>query len=169
MKTRKIKKKRFCLPKEIQNEIKKKKLFQKQLQSKMQNGERDVELERKLKKHQNFVNKKIKSFVRGKTGQNISSESNAQEIWKSVNDILRPQKSSHNNLKIETEDKLIEEPLQVAEKFSVFFKEKIEKLVEGIKNNNLDPLSKLKTKFQAKDLKFKVKTVSENKVLQILK
>ena len=52
--------------------------------------------------------------LRGKTGQNISSESNAQEIWKSVNDILRPQKSSHNNLKIETEDKLIEEPLQVA-------------------------------------------------------
>ena len=135
----------------------------------MHNGERDVELERKLKKHQNFVNKKIKSFDREKAGQIITSESNVQEIWKSVNGILRLQKSLHKNLNIVTEDKLIEEPLQVAEKFNVFFKEKIEKLVEGIKNNNLDPLSKLKTKFQAKDLKFKLKTVSENKGLQILK
>ena len=68
MKTRKIKKKRFCLPKEIQNEIKKKKHFQRQLQSKMQNGETDVELERKLKKQKNFCNKMIKSFVREKAG-----------------------------------------------------------------------------------------------------
>ena len=45
MKTRKIKKKKFRLPKEIQNEIKKKKHFQRQLQSKIQNGETDVELE----------------------------------------------------------------------------------------------------------------------------
>ena len=33
----------------------------------------------------------------------------------------------------------------------------------------MDPLSRLKNKFQAKDLKFKLKTVSEYKVLQILK
>ena len=35
-----------------------------------------------------------------------------QEIWKSVNGILRPQKCSPNTLKIETMDKVIEEPLQ---------------------------------------------------------
>ena len=50
MKTRKIKKKRFCLPKEIQNEIKTKKDLQRQLKSKIQNGKIDMELERKLKK-----------------------------------------------------------------------------------------------------------------------
>ena len=33
----------------------------------------------------------------------------------------------------------------------------------------MDPLSRLKNKFQAKDLKFKLKKVSEYKVLQILK
>ena len=33
----------------------------------------------------------------------------------------------------------------------------------------MNPLSRQKNKFQAKDLKFKLKTVSEYKVLQILK
>ena len=49
MKTRKIKKKRFCLPKEIQNEVKRKKDLQRQLKSKIQNGVIDVDLEKKLK------------------------------------------------------------------------------------------------------------------------
>ena len=122
MKTRKIKKKRFCLPKEIQNEIKRKKDLQRQLKSKIQNGEIDMELEIKLKKQRNFCNKIIKSFVREKEGHNITSDSNVQEIWKSVNGILRPQKCSSNTLKIETMDKVIEEPLQIAEKFNAFFK-----------------------------------------------
>ena len=106
---------------------KRKKELQRQLKSKIQNGVIDVDLERKLKKRQNFCNKIIKSFVREKAGQNITSDSNVQEIWKSVNGILRPQKCSPNTLKIETMDKVIEEPLQIAEKFNTFFKEKIEK------------------------------------------
>ena len=103
---------------------KRKKELQRQLKSKIQNGVIDVDLERKLKKRQNFCNKIIKSFVREKAGQNITSDSNVQEIWKSVNDILRPQKCSPNTLKFEIMDKVIEEPIQIAEKFNTFFKEK---------------------------------------------
>jgi hypothetical protein len=168
--SRKMKNKRFCLPKEIQNEIKKHKDLQRQLQTKVQNGEVDLELEKKYKKHNNYCNKMIKKSVREKTGQNITNVSNVQEVWKSVNDILKPERISKNTLKIETDDKLIEDPLQLAETFNMFFKDKVENLASGIKKNkNIDPLLKLRNKLQDADLKFKLKTVRENKVLEILK
>ena len=92
------------------------------------------------------------------------------EIWKSVNDVLRPESTSKTTLKIETENQTIKDQLELAEKFSSFFKEKVKKLASRIKNDkNIDPLSKLSEKLHDSKLKFKLKTFHEKHVLKILK
>ena len=94
----------------------------------MKTGKIKLELERKYKKHNNYCNKVIKKVVQEKTGGNITSKSNSKEIWNSINDILSPESMIKKPLKIQTEDQLIEDPLLLAEKFNIFFKEKAENL-----------------------------------------
>ena len=84
--------------------------------------------------------------------------------------LLLQQLNAKNFLKIETKEGIIEDPLQVAEEFNTFFKEKIEKLEANInKNPNIDPLSELKKKMKHSNLKFSLRTVKEKEVLKILK
>ena len=169
-KTRKVRQKKICLPKESQVEIKRQKNLHKRSQYKVQNGEINFELMKELKKQNNYTNKLIKKAVREKTGKNITSESSVNEIWKSVNDVLRPESTSKTTLKIETENQTIKDQLELAEKFSSFFKEKVKKLASRIKNDkNIDPLSKLSEKLHDSKLKFKLKTFHEKHVLKILK
>ena len=121
------------MPKDVQIAIKEKKKLQKIHHNKMQNGEMDSDLVRKLKKHSNYCYKVIKKSVREKTGKNITSSSSMKEIWKSVNDILKPNTLTRNSIMIQTGNKLIKDPLELAEKFNVFFKEKVENLAESKK------------------------------------
>ena len=79
-KTRICKQKKYFLPKHIQSLIKERKTLQKTYQSKVQNGEIDSELERKLKKHSNYCNKVIKQAVGEKVGQNITDKSCVKDI-----------------------------------------------------------------------------------------
>ena len=86
-----------------------------------------------------------------------------QEVWNSLNDILKPDRVARNSLKIETENKSIEDPLELAESFNNFFKEKVEGLAPRIKNDRLtDPLPRLREKLHDCNLKFSLKTVSES-------
>ena len=127
--------------------------MEKMLKLKMQQGQTDLKLQNDYKKHRNYCNKLIKNAVRVSRGQNITSSNNIKEVWSSINDILRPERLSRSNLKIETEGQVIEEQSELAETFNIFFKEKIEKLAAGIKKDqNIDPLSKLKNKLQNLDL-----------------
>jgi hypothetical protein len=65
---------------------------------------------------------------------------------------------------------LIEDPLQLAEAFNVFFKEKVEKLAASIKKDpDNNPFSRLKEKLRDSNLKFNLKTVSEVVVLNLLR
>ena len=169
-KKRKNKKKKFRLPMEVQNEIKKQKELQKKHLNNVENGKSDATLERIFKKQRNFTNSLIKKAVREKAGRNISNESTMKQVWDGINDIIRPERNAKNILKIETENGIIEDPLQVAEKFNMFFKEKIEKLEANInKNPNIDPLSELKKKLKHSKLKFSLRTVKEKEVLKIMK
>ena len=59
-------------------------------QTKLQNCEHDFELEKTLKKNENYCNKLIKNPIREKEGKNITSASSTKDIWKSINDIHRP-------------------------------------------------------------------------------
>ena len=84
----------------------------------MKNGEKDLDLLKELKKHSNFTNKMIKKAVRVNNGQNVSSVSTVKEIWNNINDILKPEKSARSSLKIETENKIIADRLELAETFN---------------------------------------------------
>ena len=75
VKTRKVKQKMFCLPKDVQAAIHRKKHLQKQHQSMVQIGKADLDLEREFKKQKNYCNKLIKKAVREKNCQNVTSDS----------------------------------------------------------------------------------------------
>ena len=82
-----------------------------------------------------------------KTGKSITYDSSVKEIWKSIVDILNPLTLAKTKIKIQKDDNLIEDPLELAETFNTFFKEKIELLASNIKTTeNMDPLSKLSKK-----------------------
>ena len=93
-----------------------------------------------------------------------------REVWSSLNDILKPQTLANNSIKIDIEIKIIEDLLELAENFNIFFKEKVERLAATIRNDKLtDPLSRLRNKLHGSNLKFTIKTVSESEVLKIMK
>ena len=77
------------------------------------------------------------------------------------------------SIRIQTENQLIEDPLQslqITEAFNVFFKEKVEKLAASIrKDPDNNPFSRLKEKIRDSNLKFNLKTVREEVVLNILR
>ena len=68
-------------------------------------------------------------------GKNITQVSNVREVWSCINDILKPENVNKNTIKIETEDKLLEDPQELAKEFNKFFKNKVEKLAARIKND----------------------------------
>ena len=165
-KTQKMRQKRFLLPNEVKVAIKKQKELLKRHQENVHNGQIDVELEAKFKKHRNYTNSLIKKSLREKSGEN--KVSNLKQVWKSINDILKPEDIARKSMKIESENGLIEDPQQLEEEFNVFFKEKVEKLAHGIKKDmHSDPF--LKEKINGKQLKFKLRTVKEADVLKVLK
>ena len=86
------------MPKEIQEEIKKRKNLQIRLQLKVQHGESDLELQKQFKKQKNYCNKLIKLAVRENRGQKITSASNVKEVWNNINDILQPERLSKINI-----------------------------------------------------------------------
>ena len=116
-------------------------------QRKLLTGKKDSELEKNLKKHRNYCNKMIKKAVKERAGKNITSVSTVKQVWSSINDIIKPDTLNKHMIKIQTEGKVIEDPLELAETFNVYFKEKVEKLAAGIKRGpNFNPFLKLKKK-----------------------
>ena len=90
--------------------------------------------------------------------------------------VIKPNRFSQNPLKIEENGIVTEDPLEVAEKFNAFFKEKIVKLSkEIVKNDNFDALEKLRAKMEnlketkGKLPRFTLKTVSTQEVMKIIK
>ena len=125
MKTRKVKQKKYNLPKEIQSEIQKRKILHKRYKSNLQHSVTDPEIEREFKKQSKYCNKLLKNVLREKRGQGITKSNNMKETWKSINHILHPERISKCSLKIETEGQVFQDPLEIAEKFNTFFREKV--------------------------------------------
>ena len=75
--------------------------MQKKHQANIESGKIDLEYEGQFKKHSNYCNKLTKKAVRERTGQNITTESTSQDIWKSINDIMRPDRLVRSKIKIE--------------------------------------------------------------------
>ena len=111
----------------------------------------------------------ITKEVKRKNGENITSDSNMKDIWKCIKIVQNPEATSINKLKIEVDGKKIEDPQKLADEFSDFFVEKVQKLNAGIIRTDIDPLALLKEKMKSSNITFKIKTVSESVVYKLLK
>ena len=118
-----LKQKRYYFPNEVKSAIQRRNYLEKLHKVTVNSGTEDLELTKQFKKQRNYCKKLIKNAVKGNTGRNITSDSSVKDIWKSINDILKPNSLVKTSIKIQTEDKLIEDPLELAEKFNIFFKE----------------------------------------------
>ena len=86
----------------------------------------------------------------------ISEAKNEGEVWKVVNDIMKPQTNTKIILKSAERD--ITEDTDVATKFNKYFVDKIENLKAQIDLDFIeDPLSKSKDKVKNMNLKFSLK------------
>ena len=122
------------------------------------------------KKQKNYVNNLVKQDIRKAFGRNINSNSTPAEIWRAIADVLKPERMACSHWKIKIDGEYVEAPDILAEEFNKFFKLKVEKLAEGIKKDNqIDPLDKLKEKVKGKNLSFKLRTVTEREVSFILR
>ena len=131
---------------------------------------------KQYKKLRNHCNNLIKAEAKRNNGGGITLESTTPEIWKELKIVIKPNRFSQNPLKIEENGIVTEDPLEVAEKFNAFFKEKIVKLSkEIVKNDNFDALEKLRAKMEnlketkGKLPRFTLKTVSTQEVMKIIK
>ena len=78
------------------------------------------------------------------------------EFWKIVNDITKPK--SETTWKLDSEKGQITKVVEVAEELNEFFVSKIAKLKDSIDTSIIeDPLSKLKTKMENRNLNFALK------------
>ena len=144
--TRKLKRKQFRLPESVQKEIRKTKVLQKQHHLNIENGVIDEEHERIYKKQNNYTNNLINKTVKQKRGEKVTAQSSTQQIWKCINDILRPLLLTRNSYKMEKDGKIIDNPEEMAELYNEFFYEKPINLARKISQDTEDPLEKLKNK-----------------------
>ena len=74
------------------------------------------------------------------------------------------------SLRIEKDGETIEDPLEVAKIFNEFFPEKVRDLRAKIKKQeDIDPLEKLREKVKGLNLHFKLKEVKEKDVMKVLR
>ena len=168
-KTKRVKKKKYVLSKEILELMRIRNKLHNELQKSVKNGTKNNLLETQYKKHNNYCNKMIRKEVKQKNGENITSDSNMKDIWKCIKIVQNPEATSIRKLKIEIDGQKIEDPQKLANEFSEFFVEKVQKLEAGIKRTNIDPLSLLKEKMKTSNTTFTIKTVNVRVVHKILK
>ena len=123
-KTKKIKNRRYKLPESVKIEVKKAQELLKKYNHNLENGIQDADLKTTMRKQYNYANSLVKKAGKKYNGQNITPDSSSKDIWKCINDILKPLLMAKNYMKLEKDGKVIEDPLVIAELFSEFFHEK---------------------------------------------
>ena len=98
----------------------------------------------------------------------ISEAKNEGEVWKVVNNIMKPQ--SNEKIILNSTNRKITEDTEVATKFNKYFVDKIENLKSQIDPNLItDPLAKSKDKVKNLNLKFSLKRLTVKEVIKIMK
>ena len=91
MKTKKNNNKRIVLPPEVKELRKKRESVRKERREKIKQGVLDQKFEREYKKLNNYVNRRTKIAVRIAKGQYITARSTITQVWKAINEILKPE------------------------------------------------------------------------------
>ena len=131
-------------------------------------GNKKKELHENYRKLRNKCTTRIRKETIANSVRRIEKSQTPSEYWKIANEVINPRENKSITLTINGKDVTDEEKL--CEEFKNGFLEKIEKLVEGTKQQQrCDPLSKLREQVKNYNLKFNLKTVSEEQILKIIK
>ena len=129
-------------------------------------GEKKI-LHEKYKKLRNKTTKQIRKDTIMANGKRIDEANNEGEMWKVIKEINSPR--NENAWKLVENGETITDEKEVAEKFNHFFINKIETLKARIDPKRVkEPLGKLRTKMEGKNLKFTLKTVTERTVRKVM-
>ncbi len=132
------------------------------------NGLNKESLRASYKQLRNKAINQMRTDTREQNSTRISGAKNEGEVWKIVNEIIKP-KSDQKIVLTSTRGELSED-IEVATRFNEFFVEKIETLKEKIDPSYIeDPLTKIKRKVENKNLTFRLKQVSVKEVHKIMK
>ena len=164
-----INRKKTKLPNPVINEMRKRDEMWKNITRSHESRE---EIDQKLlcqwKKQRNLCNRLIKDSLKEKFNEGITESTDMNSIWKKVKLVLKPEREASNDIKIQSDIGLIEEPVQIAEEFNKFFKEKVMRLANKICKDNIDPVEKLRQKLKCRHLRFDIKCVKEEEVSRII-
>ena len=98
----------------------------------------------------------------------ISEAKNEGEVWKVVNEIIKP-KSDHK-IVLTSDQGDVTEDMEVATRFNEFFVKQIETLKEKIDPSLInDPLARIQKKVENMNLKFSIRQVTVKEVRKIMK
>lgn len=125
-------------------------------------GEKEI-LHKRYKRLRNRVTNAIRKDTIMQNGERIQKARREDEVWKVINDIIKPKEDKKWMLK-EGDQEVLDEK-EIAEIFNKHFIEKIESLKDNIdKTMQRNPTEKLKEKVKNLGLRFTLKTVTEKKV-----
>ena len=118
----------------------------------------------------NKVTSRTRLERKNEIASEIEKDPSSKNIWKIINNQIT-KKASSNNVKISEDGKDIESQQETAEIFNHHFKNKIQGLRDKINEDyKKDPFSKMSQKMHGKKgIRFYLKTVSEGKVIKIIK
>ena len=121
----------------------------------------------KYKKLRNRVTNQIRRDTRNFNEERIDKAGDEKEIWKLVNEVIKPK--DKNQWKLKEGEEIIENGEEIANIFNKFFIEKICLLKSGIDPKYVkEPLAKLRKKMEQKNIKFSLKTVTEKMVYKAI-
>ena len=124
-------------------------------------------LHEQYKKLRNRVTNQIRRDTQKHNEEKVDKAGDEKEIWKVVNQVLKPKEKSEWKL-IEGEQ-VIENEEQIGNIFNNFFVEKIFLLKSGIDQKYVkEPLTKLRKKMEHKKISFSLKTVTEKTVYKAM-
>ena len=134
-----------------------------------QNNGRDREsLRASYKQLRNRAINQIRTDTLEQNATRISEAKNEGEVWKVVNEIIKP--NSEHKIVLTSPQGDITEDIDVATRFNEFFVKKIEDLKGNINPAyKKDPLAKIQKKVENMNLKFSLRQVTEKEVRKIMK
>ena len=129
-------------------------------------GEKKI-LHERYKKLRNRITNAVRKDNINYNGDRIRRAKKDDEVWKVVNEIMKPKEDKTWILK--EGEEIITDEKEIADIFNQFFINKIETLKKNIDKTQIrDPLEKLEEKVKHRGLKFTLRQVSEQKVKKVM-
>ena len=114
------------------------------------NKQEKIGLRATYKQLRNKAINQMRTDTRNQNADRLTKAKNEGEVWKIVNEIIKPKSSPH--IVLNTNDGELTDDLEIANKFNEYFIQKIEDLKEKIDPTLIkDPLARIHEKNQAQE------------------